>query len=79
MSLRPWRTWVSARLLRVFTFRPFVPYLAHLDLTFADLEPVWGYLGPSWAHFGAILEGPSAALDSLLFQLVSRSRSETAS
>ena len=35
--------------------RPFGPYLAHLDLVFADLEPVWGHIVPSWAHLGVIL------------------------
>ena len=45
-------------LLNMFAFRPFAPYLAHLDFIFADWEPVWINRGPSWAHLWAILGDP---------------------
>ena len=49
---------VFARFWGIFAFRLFGPYLAYLDFIFADLEPVWGHLGPSRAHLEAILGDP---------------------
>ena len=42
-------------LFSFFAFRSLKLYLVHLDLMFADLEPIWGHPGPSWPDLELIL------------------------
>ena len=50
----------------MFASRPFGPYLAYLDLTFADLEPVWGHLGARLGYLGPISAPSWASVAPLL-------------